>query len=406
MAALTLNALLCVALFIQLYLFLRTRRFIRSRRHLSPGQRRAAVMALAVFFGLMSLPYVIRLLSGRPSAISSPWFTYGVLYPFGVWSVGSMILVFFLGCAFSVRWIASRVAGGFKRPSPSPPPPPARTSPVMSRRSFLRGAAGATAAAPLVLSAYGTAHARTDYETVEMDMPIRNLSSTLLGLRLVQISDLHAGPFTTERQIAGIVGRTNLLNPDLVMITGDVVHAARDDIAPCMRALSLLRARCGVFACQGNHEYWVGPEAVRRGAEGAGIRMLVNEGRVLSIDGASLNIAAVDDLRLGKPDLRRALAGLDPAAPTLLLSHRPDLFPDAARRGVDLTLAGHYHGGQVKVRILGVPLSPFRLVTKYLEGPFRRGHSRMYVSRGLGTTGPPVRIGSRPELTLFRLIRG
>jgi hypothetical protein len=73
---------------------------------------------------------------------------------------------------------------------------------------------------------------------------------------------------------------------------------------------------------------------------------------------------------------------------------------------VDLTLAGHYHGGQVKVKLLGVPLSPFRLVTKYLEGPFRRGRSRMYVSRGLGTTGPPVRIGSRPELTLFRLIRG
>jgi predicted MPP superfamily phosphohydrolase len=402
LAALTLNALLCLALLIQLYLFLRARRFIRRRRHLSPGQRRAAVMALAVFFGLMSLPYVIRLLSGRPSAISSPWFTYGVLYPFGVWSVGSMILFFFLGCASSLRWIASRVAGGFKFPSPSP----ARTGPAMSRRSFLLGAAGATAAAPLVLSAYGTVFARTDYETVEMDMPIRNLPPALVGLRLVQISDLHAGPFTTGRQIAGIVGRTNLLSPDLVMITGDVVHAARDEIAPCMRALSLLRARCGVFACQGNHEYWVGPEAVRRGAEGAGIRMLVNEGRVLSIDGARLNIAAVDDLGLGKPDLRRALARLDPAAPTLLLSHRPDLFPAAARRGVDLTLAGHYHGGQVKIRILGVPLSPFRLVTKYLEGPFRRGRSRMYVSRGLGTTGPPVRIGSRPELTLFRLIRG
>ena len=180
-AALTLNALLCVTLFSQLYLFLRARRFIRSRRHLSPGQRRAAVLALAVFFGLMSLPYVIRLLSGRPSAISSPWFTYGVLYPFGVWSVGSMILGFFLGGASSLRWIASRVAGGFERFPPSPPP--ARTGPAMSRRSFLCGAASATAAVPLVLSAHGTVNARTDYETVEMDMPIRNLPSTLLGLR-------------------------------------------------------------------------------------------------------------------------------------------------------------------------------------------------------------------------------
>ena len=114
MAALTLNALLCVALFIQLYLFLRARRFIRSRRNLSPGQQRAAIMATAVFFGLMSLPYLIRLLLGRPSAISSPWFTYGVLYPFGVWSVGSMFLVFFLVFASPIRWIASRVAGGFK----------------------------------------------------------------------------------------------------------------------------------------------------------------------------------------------------------------------------------------------------------------------------------------------------
>ncbi|MDP6618766.1 MAG: metallophosphoesterase, partial [Nitrospinota bacterium] len=328
MAALTLNALLCVALFIQLYLFLRARRFIRSRRNLSPGQQRAAIMATAVFFGLMSLPYLIRLLLGRPSAISSPWFTYGVLYPFGVWSVGSMFLVFFLVFASPIRWIASRVAGGFKPFSP-PPRDPARTGPSLSRRSFLRRAVGATAAAPLLLSAYGTVHTRTDYETVDMDMPIGGLPPALLGLRVVQISDLHSGPFTTERQIAGIVSRTNLLRPDLVMITGDIVHSARDDIAPCMRALSLLRARCGVFACQGNHEYWVGPEAVRRGAERAGIRMLVNEGRVLSINGVSLNIAAVDDLRLGNPDLRRALAGLDPSAPTLLLSHRPDLFPAA-----------------------------------------------------------------------------
>jgi predicted MPP superfamily phosphohydrolase len=238
---------------------------------------------------------------------------------------------------------------------------------------------------------------------IERPIPLPGLPSPLDGFTLVQITDLHAGPFMREKDIQGYVRRANALRPDLVVLTGDLVHSSPRFIDPCVRALSDLRARLGVFACLGNHEYWVGVEAVRSALEGAGILLLVNEGRVLRVGGYPLNLAALDDLRFGRPNFELALSGLEPGAPTLLLSHRPEVFPEAARRGVGLTLAGHYHGGQIQFRVLGLSITPARLFTPYVEGLFRLGGSLLYVSRGLGTTGTPVRIGARPELTVIRL---
>jgi predicted MPP superfamily phosphohydrolase len=274
-----------------------------------------------------------------------------------------------------------------------------------SRRAFLTKAVGFTATAPFLVSTYGVVYARSAFEIVNIDMPIASLPKEMVGFRIAQLSDLHAGPFISERQMVKIVTEANRLSPDLIVVTGDIIHSSKDYIPPCMRALSGLRANHGIFACMGNHEYWVDPDTIRRAVEAIGIKMLINEGRILGIGESRLNLSGIDDLRHGVPDLRAALEGLDPAAPTLLLSHRPEAFPAAARHGVDLTLSGHYHGGQVKVKAFGIPLTPVRLLTKYVEGPFRIGTSRLYVSRGLGTTGTPVRLGSRPELTLIRLVR-
>ncbi|MFI5340171.1 MAG: metallophosphoesterase [Candidatus Methylomirabilales bacterium] len=114
-------------------------------------------------------------------------------------------------------------------------------------------------------------------------------------------------------------------------------------------------------------------------------------------------VAGIDDLRTGRPDLEAALRGLDSAIPTLLLSHRPEIFPQAAERGIPLTLAGHWHGGQVKLSLPGVDISVAHLRSPYPEGLYRLNTSHLYVSRGIGTTFTPIRLNAPPEVTLFHL---
>lgn len=137
--------------------------------------------------------------------------------------------------------------------------------------------------------------------------------------------------------------------------------------------------------------------------EAAGVEVLRNEGRRLLIRDVPLNVAGVDDPWRGTADFDQALADLHPAAPTVLLCHQPDLFPAAARRGVALTLSGHYHGGQIKLPLPGFSLSPAHLISRFVEGLYRSGRSQLYVSRGIGVTGPPIRLNARPEITLLHL---
>jgi predicted MPP superfamily phosphohydrolase len=154
----------------------------------------------------------------------------------------------------------------------------------------------------------------------------------------------------------------------------------------------------------GNHEHWYGEIGYYRALfEQNGIHLLQNEHRVIQTKEGAFAVAGIDDLRWGRPDLGSALQGLDPELPTLLLSHRPEIFPEAAGRGIPLTLAGHYHGGQVKLSLPGGDLSLAHLRTPYPEGLFQRGPARLYVSRGIGTTFTPVRLNAPPEVTLFNL---
>lgn len=131
--------------------------------------------------------------------------------------------------------------------------------------------------------------------------------------------------------------------------------------------------------------------------------MLQNTHRVVKTDRGSIAIAGIDDLRVGRPDLGQALKGLNPTLPTILLSHRPEIFPQAAARNIGLTVSGHYHGGQVKVSALGLSISLAHLLSSYPEGLYRLRKSHLYVNRGLGTTGTPVRVNASPEITLFHL---
>ncbi|HEY9282421.1 MAG TPA: metallophosphoesterase [Pyrinomonadaceae bacterium] len=236
------------------------------------------------------------------------------------------------------------------------------------------------------------------------EVALKRLPRALDRLRVVQLSDIHNGPFTGPGQIERAVEEANRLDPDIVALTGDYVSHEREYAAPCAEILGRLRARCGVFAVLGNHDHWVDAPLITDLFSAEGIRVLVNEGMRFEHPerpGASFWLAGVDDTMVGQEDLPLALAGSRSDELKLLLAHNPLVLRRAAREGVDLVLAGHTHGGQVTWR--SETSRSGRPRRRLLRGLGRQGDTQIYVSRGLGTVVLPVRYGCPPEVTLLEL---
>ena len=250
----------------------------------------------------------------------------------------------------------------------------------------------------MILSGYGAAYASNAYEIEELTLPFGH------PLRVVHLSDIHAGIYMTPKAIRHYVERVITLQPDVFVITGDFVTNSISFLPDCLKELALVHARYGTFATLGNHEHWVGNlNEFQTIFKRYKIDLLQNEHQLIRTESGTFAVAGIDDLQSGHPNLPAALHGLDPATPTLLLSHRPEIFPQAAAHGIPLTLAGHYHGGQIKLKLPGLAISLAHLRTPYPEGLYRMNSSRLYVSRGIGTTFTPVRLNAPPEVTLFHL---
>ncbi len=231
---------------------------------------------------------------------------------------------------------------------------------------------------------------------------IAGLPRELDGYRIGQLSDVHCGPHTSAARVRRWVERLNALDLDLMTVTGDLITSGSAYVAAVAAALGGLRARDGVFACMGNHDYFTDGEQLVAELTGAGLVVLRNEGVIVERDGALLYVAGVDDTWTARADVARALADRPAGAPTVLLAHDPNLFLEAIEREVELTLSGHTHGGQLAVP--GVRrLSLARFITEFTAGLYRRGRSWLYVNRGAGTTGPPVRLGAPAELAVLTL---
>jgi len=280
--------------------------------------------------------------------------------------------------------------------------PVARIDP--SRRQFLLSAGGAVAAAPLGVTAYGILIGRSDFRVREVDLPVPGLPRDLQCLRIVQLTDIHLSPFLSEKDLEKVVGMANDLRPHLTVVTGDLITSARDPLDACLQRLSVLRADAGVFGCLGNHEIYAAAEdyAAANGAR-LGLRFLRQQAQLLRFGGADLNLVGVDYQRMRLPYLPGAERWVRRGALNVLLSHNPDVFPIAATKGYEVTLAGHTHGGQVTIEILEQHLSVARFFTPYTSGSYREGAAALYVSRGIGTVGVPARVGAPPEVTLLRL---
>lgn len=212
-------------------------------------------------------------------------------------------------------------------------------------------------------------------------------------------------------KMEAIVAQTNALRPDLVVQTGDLIDISASFIPEYVRAFRDLQAPLGVVTVLGNHDRYTGVDAVVRGIRDAG-QVLVRDGaHVVERGGAALALVGIDDPRNWRADdpqeaeIEMALRRTPPAddAFRILLAHRPGAFDGAAPRGIPLTLAGHIHGGQFYLPVVG--WSPGRLITKYVMGHFRQGASQLYVSRGIGVVGVPLRVFAPPEIALLELRR-
>ncbi len=238
-----------------------------------------------------------------------------------------------------------------------------------------------------------------------VDVALPGWPLALDGYRIVQISDIHVGSLLRRPFIEHLVQRCNALQPDLLAITGDLVDGSVTHLGGEIAPLAELRARDGVYFVTGNHDHFSGAERWVQRVRELGIEVLRNRRVPIEHDGARFELAGVDDLSSRRLeagphgfDLDAALAGWDGQTPLVLLSHDPRAFEMARKRGIGLQLSGHTHDGQ---------LWPFRfmvrLQTRFLAGLYRSGSSALYVSRGTGFWGPPVRVGAPSEITELRL---
>lgn len=237
------------------------------------------------------------------------------------------------------------------------------------------------------------------------------LPSEFQGFRIAQLSDIHHSPYFSESEIVAAVRRANELQPDLFVLTGDYISHSRDYIPGCARALAELRAPHGVFAVLGNHDHWTDGKAMWAALAEQGISVLTNENFKLNLAESHIRLLGVDDIMVGRDDLRLALLGTSVEETRILLCHNPRIIREAARAGIDLVLSGHTHGGQINWRLLtGRKDSK---LNRWLRRPSRRltrghtelGATQLYVNRGLGTVIAPLRYGCPPEITLLELVK-
>jgi predicted MPP superfamily phosphohydrolase len=241
-------------------------------------------------------------------------------------------------------------------------------------------------------------------EVVPVRVTLTRLSPAYRGYRIVQLSDIHLGDGMSRRRLEVIVRLANAQRPDLIALTGDFVTRAAERWAPDLVAgLCGLRARDGVVAVLGNHDYQAGAAVIRAALSASGVVELGNATHTLERDGARLHLAGVDDIWERKGRLDLVLARLPREGAAVLLAHEPDFADVSAASGrFDLQISGHSHGGQVVLPFYGpLYLPPF--AERYPSGRYQVGRMVQYTNRGVGTLGRPLRFNCRPEITVFTL---
>ncbi len=323
--------------------------------------------------------FASRLLS-REAAAPLSWFAY-------TW-MGFMFLLFFALLPTELVRVGARLGGV----------DPER------RVALARIVAGAVGALSFVSGGVGVVSVLSRVGVKQLRVPLAKLPKSLSGYTIVQLTDVHVGPTIGRAFIEQIVRTTNALSPDMVALTGDLVDGSVEELGPLVEPLRELKAKDGVFFVTGNHEYYSGADAWIAHLRTLGIRVLRNE-RVPIRGGDGFDLAGVDDTSAHNfghghgQDVPRALAGRDESRAVVLLAHQPKAVRDACKLGVDLQLSGHTHGGQIWPWGYAV-----RLDQPHVAGFHDHEGTAIYVSRGTGYWGPPMRLAAPAEITRIELV--
>lgn len=279
------------------------------------------------------------------------------------------------------------------------------TKPNFSRRKFLKQTATiGLAAGVAAASTYAEFVEPRVCELVERDISIRHLPASFENFRITQISDIHHSRIVSLGEVERVVEIAQSANADLIALTGDYTTTRRRYVEPCAEALGSLRAPEGVWAVLGNHDHLTDPELTSRALVRRGIGVLSNANTRIRRGVDELQLVGIDDWSWGQTNWERALRGVDASRPSVLLSHQPVVFDFPQSRACSLILAGHTHGGQISLPFIGAPVR-FVNEYKYVRGLFERDGTQLYVTRGTGVIGLPVRFGAPPEITVIRLRR-
>ena len=346
-----------------------------------------------------------------------------VVGAFAWWLVGSvpafaLVIAFRMGerAASATAWAYRKARQAAPGHAPAPQPTAvALDPPSPARRRFLEQTAVLVSATPFVAVGYGLLYERLDVEVVRQRIRLARLPKAFEGFRIAQLSDMHISPFTTAGYIRRCVAMTNGLKPDLVVLTGDYVDWNAAPQREVVEALAGLRAPYGVFGCLGNHEAITEvEESITRLFAAQGIRILRQERAPIRVGGEKINLIGMDspvgrneeEARAKSNRCWQQVKGLVmPETVNILLVHFPFVFGRAAELGIDLTLAGHTHGGQLSLDFLHRGLNFSALETPYVSGWYEKRGAQLYVNRGIGTINPNIRLGAPPEITVLELTR-
>jgi len=392
---------------VHFYLYKRLISYIKTKRWYDPK-----IQALVItLFIAGDFPVVVMFFLRYARMLHLPEFIFAaIFYPFGIWQTA--LLFIFLALMFGklvqqtikLTVVAAKQFPKIKHLLETMKHKGSFHRFDASRRQFIRTTVYGLSAYSFIGSIRSVLN-RNDFDIVETTIKLHRLPEQLKGLTIGLISDIHAGVFMSKEDIDQYVQAINGLNTDVIFVPGDFITSISDEVYPVVESFANLKAKYGVYGCLGNHDFFSrSADTVTRELEQIGLKMLRNEHQLVEINGGKLYLIGIDDLNYGD-NIVAAMQGIQDGIPKLLLCHKPYFFPQAAMRNIDVMFSGHTHGGQlVFAKVGGMLITPASLASQYIAGQYRIGNSTMYVSRGIGTVGLPVRINCPAEVTAITLV--
>lgn len=392
----------------------------KTTRFYKPSHRWWA-LAPFIIFDLSML--TVNLIWGRSFA-PPDWFRTYFMYPFYVWMAATFFIGVWLLLGKVIKlpvqipiWIA-KIFRPLREKIKALKEKKTVKTVDLSRRKFVRYATMGISTYAFAGATYGMLK-HDSYEVDYKNIKIENLPPELRGTTITLLSDIHAGQYMNEKEMREYADVINLLESDIVCIPGDFVNFESRDVHMLTRAFRDIKAKHGVYGSLGNHDFFQDAEYVSKAiVNESPVQLLRNRHNVININGKELYMMGIDDTRGSGSnmdtvvkyysDLESSIKSSDPkfdSSPKILLCHKPYGFDSLAQKEIDLVLSGHTHGGQVvPLKFGNFNLSFAATVSKYIEGIYKIGKSNMYVSRGIGSVGLPIRINCPPEITKITLV--